>query len=58
MKFEIFNSFGVGMMECHEKSCVPLPPQLKDMSRAGYKFKLDGKSISLKKLLDIIKEWE
>lgn len=56
MEFEVISPDGRIVMGCKEISCVPTEHQLKDMYKYGYKFKLDGKSISVKKITEFISE--
>lgn len=56
MKFEIFNERGIVVMNTTTPSCMPSNEDLKSMSSYGYKFKLDGKAISVKNLIKKIKE--
>lgn len=37
-------------------SCIPDDRQLTALSKAGYKFKINGKSVSKKKVEEFIKE--
>lgn len=50
MKFVVINESGVGVMACEDVSCVPSYDVLKDMYGAGYRFSLDGKNATLKKM--------
>ena len=52
MKFEVINQFGITAMWCDEFSCIPSPEELKSISSAGYRFKLDGKIISCSALVE------
>ena len=56
MKFEVVNDKGVTVMQTTMKSCIPDEEQLSLMSKAGYKFKLDGKNVTMKKLKEFRKE--
>ena len=56
MKFEVVNDKNVPMMSTTYISCIPEKDELTSMSKAGYKFKLDGKSITIKKLIEKLKE--
>ncbi len=56
MKFEVINDRGVTVMQTTMKSCIPDEEQLTYMSKAGYKFKLEGKVVTLKKLKEFQKE--
>lgn len=54
MKFEIYDRHGVGLLEAYQLSCVPFA-QLDDMAKnAGYKFKVDGKSVSANKVKEAV----
>lgn len=55
MKFEIVKDNKVYMWT-EQKSCIPPFEELKAMSKARipYKFKLNGKNISLKKLKEFL----
>lgn len=52
MRFEVFDMYGNAMMGCSHPSCVPSDKEIKDMYAAGFKFKLDGKAISPKKITE------
>lgn len=56
MKFEIINSKGKTVMHTECAECIPEKEVLTLMSKAEYKFKLDGKITPIKKLNEIIKE--
>lgn len=56
MKFEVINDKNVAVMSTEYVSCMPEKDELTSMSKAGYKFKLDGKSITVKKLREKLKE--
>ena len=43
MKFEVINSNSSTLMQTETWVCIPDEETLKSMSKAGYKFKLDGK---------------
>lgn len=53
MKFQVINDKGIGVMETHFASCMPDGAQLASMSKAGYKFKIDGKAVSIKKIKEV-----
>lgn len=53
MKFQVINDKGIGVMETHFASCIPDGAQLASMSKAGYKFKIDGKAVSIKKIKEV-----
>lgn len=52
-KFEVINPDGETVFNTESKKCIPTKSQIESMAKAGYKFKLDGKSISKKKLEDM-----
>lgn len=55
MKFEVFNDRGVPKMSTEYISCIPDSAQLAALSKAGYKFKINGKPVSKKKVEEYIK---
>lgn len=55
MKFEVVNDKGVTVMFTEMPSCVPDEPQLTSMQKAGYKFKIDDKAASIKKVKETLK---
>lgn len=56
MKFEVVNDKNKTVMNTTSPSCIPDKGILTSMSKAGYKFKLDGKLITIKKLNEKLKE--
>ena len=54
MKFEVLNQIGKVIMNTECISRIPNEARLKLMSSAGYKFRLDGKAISLMKLKEFL----
>lgn len=56
MKFEVVSDRGVTVMQTEMKSCIPDEEQLSCMNKAGYKFKLNGKNVTLKRLKEFQKE--
>ena len=56
MKFEVVNDKSRVVMHTEYISCIPPKDILNSMSDSGYKFKLDGKIISIKKLNEYLKE--
>lgn len=52
-RFEVLNEKGVAVMGTNSPSCIPDDNQLSSMSKAGYKFKIDGKSASVKKVKEV-----
>lgn len=55
MKFEVINDKNKVVMHTEHLSCIPDKDTLNSMSKAGYKFKLDGKMLSNKALNELIK---
>lgn len=54
MKFEIYDRHGVGLLEAYQLSCVPFA-HLDDMAKnAGFKFKVDGKSVPANKVKEAV----
>ena len=53
MKFEVINDKGVSVMNTEHKSCIPDDSQLSSMIKAGYKFMIDGKAASVKKVKEV-----
>ena len=56
MKFEVINDKNKTVMSTTSLSCIPNENELNSMSKAGYKFKIDGKAITIKKLNEKLKE--
>ena len=56
MKFEIFNENGVRLFYTEHKECIPTPNELSAMTRLRYKFKVDDKIVSKKKVEEILKK--
>ena len=56
MKFEVINSNSTTVMQTETWACIPDEDTLKSMAKAGYKFKLDGKAITTKKLNEKLEE--
>ncbi len=54
MKFEAIDIKGDTIFNTTQKSCIPDKPQIESMCSVGYKFKIDGKIISKKKLLEFL----
>ena len=52
--FEILNSFGKRVFFTEYKECIPPKQQIENMSKAGYKFKIDGKNATKKKVLELL----
>lgn len=56
MKFEVINDKNKTVMRTPSPHCIPDKDILTLMSKAGYKFKLDGRIITIKKLNEMLKE--
>ena len=56
MLFEIYTEKGRRLFYTSSEECIPDKDILNSMSKAGYKFKLNGKQISLKNLEKQIRE--
>lgn len=48
--FQVVDGKGVTVMRTDFISCIPDNNQLTSMSKSGYKFKIDGKGVSIKKV--------
>ena len=55
MKFEVINDKNMIVMNTTSIYCIPDKEMLISMSKAGYRFRLDGKIITTKKLNDKLK---
>jgi hypothetical protein len=55
MKFEVINDKGKTVYYTHKEKDIPNKEYLNSMSDAGYKFKIDGKVASKKKVEELIK---
>lgn len=53
MEFEVINRDGFPVMGCSSVVCIPTDSQLLSMSKEGYKFKINGKAVSLKKIKEL-----
>lgn len=51
----MINSDGKTIFFTKEKDCIPKKQELDAQYKAGYKFKLDGKAISKKKIEELLK---
>lgn len=58
MKFEVLNRFDQTMMQCQDYKYIPDKDVLESMYANEYKFRLDGKIISLKKAKELLKSQE
>lgn len=54
MKFEIINDKNKTVYYTYNTECVPCKEHLASMTNAGYKFKIDGKIVSKKKIEELI----
>lgn len=52
MTFQVCKPSGAAVMGTAFWSCVPSKAELEDMNAAGYIFKLDGKRIKLRELIE------
>lgn len=55
MKFQVFGRDNQCKFVTEHKSCIPCRQELTHISKAGYKFKLDGKLVSLSRLKEELK---
>lgn len=58
MFFEIINNEKRTVFTTDDKKCIPMIGILKLQNKNGYKFKLDGKNISLNNLINYVNEEE
>ena len=56
MNFEIINDKNKVVMHTTDTTCIPDKDVLNLMLKAGYKFKLNGKATTIKKLNEQLKE--
>lgn len=56
MKFEVINDKNKVVMHTESISCIPDRGIIESMIAAGYKFKIDNKILTKKKIIDLIKE--
>ena len=54
IKFEIINGKGAVIMTTEHISCIPDSDKLHYMSKAGYKFRIDGKNASVKRINEAV----
>ena len=57
MKFEAVLN-GITMMSTEDIDCIPDEDQISSMIKAGYKFRIDGKIITPKKIKEFMEECE
>lgn len=55
MRFKVINDKNKVMFRCDDVSCIPDPADIKMMSASGYKFRMDEKIISARKVIEVIK---
>lgn len=55
MKFQVFGKDNQCRFVTESKNCIPDIKELTAISKAGYKFKLDGKVVSLSRLKEELK---
>lgn len=53
--FEVFNENGRRVFFTHDKSCIPAKEQINDMLKNKYKIKINGGSVTKKKLNESIR---
>lgn len=53
MKFEVINDKGQVVMTTTSTECIPDKDMLDNMSKSGYKFRLDGKTVTKKQLSEL-----
>lgn len=53
MTFQVINDKGVPVMRTEYESCIPDDSQLSSMSKAGYKFRIDAKAASVKRVKEV-----
>lgn len=51
--FQVVDDKGVTVMRTDFISCIPDDNQLTSMSKSGYKFKINGKVVSIKKVKEV-----
>ena len=56
MKFEVVNDKGMTVMNTSDVSCVPDKSMLNSMLKSGYKFRLNNKAITIKKLTEQLED--
>ena len=56
MKFEVINDKGKTVYYTHKEKDIPCKEYLNSMINASYKFKIDGKISSKKKIEELIKQ--
>ena len=57
-KFQIFNSEGKRIMHTDEVNCLPDKKSIEELAKNGYKFKIDGKTVSKKEFIRYAKRGE
>ena len=53
MKFEILNQNKKVIMYCSSIECIPNEDEILSMTKAGYKFKIDGKIANKKQIIEL-----
>ena len=56
MKFEVINDKNAVVSITQYKECIPSKKVLTAMSKAGHRFRLNGKVMSLKKIFEQLEE--
>lgn len=55
MLFQVVNDKCISVFRTEFASCIPDESQLMSMQKVGYKFKIDGKAVSIKKIKEKLK---
>lgn len=56
MWFEVFNRENQRVLYCYDVSCIPSKEELTHMQAGKYKFKLDGKRVTIAQLQTLKKK--
>ncbi len=56
MKYEVFDSKNKRVFITKEMECIHTKSEIDSMNKAGYKFKINNKSITKTKLLEFIEK--
>lgn len=57
MLFEVVDFYKNTIMHCSDWCCVPAENTLYSMYQAGYRFKINGKKVTIKKIIELRKEY-
>ena len=55
MRFEVINDKNKTVMHTADAGCIPDENTLRSMHKAGYKFKIDGKSVVITKIKEYLR---